>query len=89
MRSFVLYFSTGFKKNIGVSIQFFVNFPSKSNLYCPVDWQKFSFLFKKTLKPYFKYNDINLNKNYNPINNFYLNLIPINFFISIITFIDV
>lgn len=84
MRSFVLYFSTGFKKNIGVSIQFFVNFPSKSNLYSPVDWHKFSFLFKKTLKIHFKYDNylnINLNKNYNSINNFYLNLIPIHFHI--------
>lgn len=80
IRSYVLYFSTGFKKNIGVSIQFFVNFPSKSNLYSPIDWHKFSFLFKKTLIN-FKYIKLFLNKNYNPKHNLYLNLIPIHFYI--------
>lgn len=85
MRSHVLYFTMGLKRNIGVSIPYFMNFPSPTQLQHVVDWHKFSFLFSSTL--YFDKNttiDNNLpillkqNKiNFFPINEFHKCLIPI------------
>jgi len=78
-RSYVLFFSTGLKKNIGLLMQFLINYPSKSNLLHTVDWHKFSFLFKKTLNISRTKDEISLgydfllNKNYFPVNNFYFN----------------
>lgn len=78
-RSYVFFFSNGLKKNIGVLMQFLINYPSKSNLFSPIDWHKFSFLYKKTLNiyrhnsEYLKGYDLLLNKNYFPVNNFYFN----------------
>ena len=84
-RSYTLYFSTGTKKNIGVLMSYFINYPSSTHLCHSVDWHKFSFLYEKTLiyRYNVKYNILyflkkyKINKNLTPINNFYKKLIPI------------
>ena len=80
-RSFVSFFSTGLKKNIGVLIPFLINYPSKSNLINVVDWHKFSFLFENTLDRNLNLISINTStnthRNLYPIQDFNSKLIPI------------
>lgn len=77
-RSFVSFFSMGLKKNIGLSIPFLLNYPSKSNLINVVDWHKFAFLFGNTLNRNLTHIHHNTySKNLHPTRDFNPKLIPI------------